>query len=307
MLQRGVPAKVRTDDTSGACSRFRLLRERRLVQLTPKRRELMTTTKNLELSGSHGRLFVRRWCVPNPSRVVVIAHGIGEHSGRYEHVARRFADDGATVYAPDHAGHGRSGGEFGHIDDIEDLAEDLGLVIDLAREENPDLPLALVAHSLGGLITTRYLQRNGTDGLAALVLSGPFYGNPGYEALLGMDPLPEVEIDTAILSRDPAVGEAYAADELVYHGPGDRETLQAVFDAVPAVKSGPELGEVPICWVQGELDALAPLDVTKAEVERLHGPDFEAHVYTGAMHEVFNETNKDEVLDDVSAFVLART
>jgi alpha-beta hydrolase superfamily lysophospholipase len=265
------------------------------------------TADELELSGSHGRLFVRRWSVDSPVRVVVIAHGIGEHSGRYQHVAQRFAHDGASVYAPDHAGHGRSGGEFGHIDDVEDLADDLGLVIGLAREENPGLPLVLVGHSLGGLITTRYLQRNGTDGLAALVLSGPFYGNPGYEALLGMDPLPEVAIDTAMLSRDPAVGEVYTADELVYHGSGDRQTLTAIFDAVAAVKSGPELAEVPICWVQGEHDPLAPLDVTQAEVERLHGPDFEAHVYPGAMHEVFNETNKDEVLDHVSAFVLAKS
>jgi alpha-beta hydrolase superfamily lysophospholipase len=261
----------------------------------------------LERSGSHGRIFVRRWSVPSPVRVIVIAHGIAEHSGRYEHVAQRFAGDGATVYAPDHAGHGRSAGEFGRIDSIEDLADDLGVVVELAREENPGVPLVLVAHSLGGLITTRYLQRHGTDGLAALVLSGPFYGNPGYEALLDMDPLPEVEIDTAVLSRDPAVGEAYAADELVYHGPGDRQTLTAIFDAVGKVKSGPQLADVPICWVQGEHDALAPLDITQAEVERLHGPDFEAHVYSEARHEVFNETNKDEVLDDVSGFIAAHS
>jgi alpha-beta hydrolase superfamily lysophospholipase len=261
----------------------------------------------LELSGSQGRLFVRRWSVDSPVRVIVIAHGIGEHGGRYEHVAQRFAADGATVYAPDHAGHGRSGGEFGHIESVEELADDLGLVIDLAREENPGLPLVLVGHSLGGLISTRYLQRNGTGDLAALVLSGPFYGNPAYEALLDMDPLPEVGIDTAVLSRDPAVGAAYAADELVYHGAGDRQTLTAVFDAVAAVKSGPDLAGVPICWVQGEADPLALLDVTRAEVERLHGPEFEEHVYPGAMHEVFNETNKEEVLDDVSAFVVART
>ena len=260
----------------------------------------------LELQGSHGKLFVRRWSIDSPARVIVIAHGIGEHGGRYEHVARRFCDDGATVYAPDHAGHGRSGGEFGHIESVEELADDLGLVIDLAREENPGLPLVLVGHSLGGLISTRYLQRNGTDALAALVLSGPFYGNDAYEALLGMDPLPEVEIDTAILSRDPAVGAAYAADELVYHGSGDRQTLTAVFDAVSAVKSGPDRSGVPICWVHGGADPLAPVDLSRAEVDRLHGPEFEAHVYPGAMHEVFNETNKEEVLDDVSAFVVAR-
>jgi alpha-beta hydrolase superfamily lysophospholipase len=261
----------------------------------------------LELGGSHGKLFVRRWGVDSPVRAIVIAHGIAEHSGRYEHVAQRLAEDGAVVYAPDHAGHGQSGGEFGHIDSIDDMADDLGIVVDLARAENPGLPLVIVGHSLGGLISTRHLQRSGTDDLAALVLSGPFYGNPGYESLLGMDPMPEVEIDTAILSRDPAVGESYANDELVFHGPGDRETLAAVFDGVAAAKSGPDLGALPICWVHGEADPLAPVDISKAEVERLHGGDFEAHVYSGAMHEVFNETNKDEVLDDVSAFVVAKT
>ncbi len=239
--------------------------------------------------------------------MVVIVHGIGEHSGRYEHVAQRFAADGATVYALDHAGHGRSEGKPGLIEDVDDLAADLGAVIELAHQEHPELPLAVVAHSLGGLIATRYLQGQTEDRPAAVVLSGPFIGgNPAFESLLTMDPMPEVPIDPAILSRDPAVGEAYAADDLVYHGPGERQTLQAVFDAVAAVKSGPKLDQLPICWVHGELDPLAPLELTRPVIEQLHGPDFEAHVYPGALHEVFNETNKDEVLDDVSAFVVAR-
>ena len=238
---------------------------------------------------------------------MVIVHGIAEHSGRYEHVAQRFAADGATVYAADHIGHGHSEGERGLIDDVDDLVADLGTVIELAASEHPDLPMALVAHSLGGIVATRYVQSS-PAGLAALVLSGPVIGgNPAFKALLDLDPLPDVPIDPAALSRDPAVGETYAADELIYHGALQRRTLESIFAAVDKIAAGPALGELPLCWLHGELDPLAPLDATRPVVDRIHGQDFEAHIYPGAMHEIFNEINQAEVLDDASAFIVTRT
>jgi alpha-beta hydrolase superfamily lysophospholipase len=86
------------------------------------------------------------------------------------------------------------------------------------------MPAVLIGHSLGGLTAARFVQRDQPD-VVALVLSGPVVGgNPQVEVLLGMDPMPEVPIDPSILSRDSAIGEAYAADELVYHGGFHRET-----------------------------------------------------------------------------------
>src|SRR5215208_6183994 len=203
--------------------------------------------------------YVHRWPAAEPRSVVLIAHGYGEHAGRYEHVAQRLVDDlGAAVYAPDHRGHGRTGGATGLVEDGEAITSDLHDISDAARAEHPGLPVVLIGHSMGGLIATRYAQRFGEE-LTALVLSGPVIGgNPAFEQLLAMDPIPHVPIDPAVLSRDAAVGEAYAAD-----------------------------------------DQLVPLDATRPAIERLRGAKFEEHVYDGARHEVFNETNRDEVLDDV--------
>jgi alpha-beta hydrolase superfamily lysophospholipase len=261
---------------------------------------------DITIEGERGEVVVRRWdAAGEPTRVAVIAHGYGEHSGRYDHVAQRLAADGAVVYAPDHHGHGRSDGEMGLVDDVESLARDLRTVIELARSNHPSLPLVLVGHSLGGVIVTRYVQ-HGDHGLDALVLSGPVIGgNPGFEMLLQMDPIPDIPIDPAVLSRDPAVGEAYAADDLVYHGPFAKATLLGIFAAVEQINSGPSFGALPTLWIHGENDQLAPLDATRPAIEHVKGDSLEQHVYPGAAHEVFNETNKDEVLGHVTTFINA--
>jgi alpha-beta hydrolase superfamily lysophospholipase len=256
-----------------------------------------------ELQGARGRIAVREWSAAEPRVLVLIAHGYGEHIGRYDHVARALVEHGAVVVGPDHLGHGRSEGERVLIEDVDDLVSDLHGVAIRAQELHPGLPVVLIGHSMGGIVATLYAQRHGSE-LAALVLSGPVIGgNPGFQALLGMDPLPEVPVDPSILSRDPSVGEAYMADPLVYHGGFKRETLQALFGAVDAIAAGPGLGDLPTLWMHGELDALAPLDVTRPAIERIRGTQLEERVYEGARHEIFNEINKDDVIAEVTSFL----
>ena len=239
--------------------------------------------------------------MPVTSRLIV--HGYAEHIGRYEHVAQRLLADGAVVYGPDHLGHGQSDGERALIIEGEHLTADLDLVARLARDENPGLPLVVIGHSMGGLIAARYAQAHRGD-LAALVLSGPILAaNPDFEALAEMDPMPEVPIDPAVLSRDPAVGEAYIADPLVYNGPFKAPTLRAMFGAVHALADEPGFGTLPVLWIHGEEDALAPLAPTAEAFEHLRGDATEQKVYSEARHEIFNETNRSEVLDDVVEFV----
>jgi alpha-beta hydrolase superfamily lysophospholipase len=246
---------------------------------------------------------VRAWPNADARYVALLAHGYGEHIGRYEHVAARLVEHGAAVYGPDHLGHGRSEGDRVLVEDFDGVVADLHVVADRAREEHPDLPVVLIGHSMGGLIAARYAQLHG-DELAALVLSGPAIGrNPDIEGLLALDPIPDVPIDPAVLSRDPAVGERYAADELVWHGPFKRATLEAMFAGVGAIAEGPALGDLPVLWIHGEADALVPLDTTRPAIERLGGERLEQRIYPEARHEVFNELNADEVLADVTAFV----
>src|SRR4051812_37563398 len=216
------------------------------------------TPSDFDIAGTRGRIVVHRWDVDEPRYIALLSHGYGEHARRYDHVAERLNADGAVVYAPDHHGHGRSDGERALAEDLEGAVEDLHLVAERAAVDHPGLPAVLIGHSMGGLIAARYGQRYGRE-LTALVLSGPAVGgNPEIEALAEMDPIPDVPIDPAVLSRDPAVGHAYADDPLVYHGPFRRETLLGFGAAVAAVAEGGTFGQLPTLWIHGEDDQPGP-------------------------------------------------
>ena len=246
-----------------------------------------------------GRVQVRSWPADNPRRLVVLVHGYGEHIGRYEHVADALAARGSAVVGPDHVGHGRSGGEQALVEDFEPIVDDLRAVVQDARGE---LPVVMVGHSMGGLIATRYAQRHRED-LAGLVLSGPAIGlGPVIEGWLGGPELPSDPIDVAVLSRDPAVGEAYAADTLVYHGGWKRPTLEAFVAADKAIADGPGFGDLPLLYVHGAEDQLVPLALARPVVERLAGPDSDLRVIEGARHEVFNELDKEQTIELVAGF-----
>lgn len=258
--------------------------------------------QDYELTGSQGTLVVRSASPAEPRRVVVLAHGFGEHSGRYAHVIERLVGDGAAVHAPDHRGHGRSAGPRALVEDLDAMVEDLHLVVQRAGAQNPGLPLVLLGHSMGGLMSIRYAQRHGA-GLSALAVSGPFLGNPMLAPLLGMDPLPDIPIDPAVLSRDPEVGVAYAADPMVYHGPLLKASLVGMFTAVDAVTAGPDLGVLPVLWLHGAEDQLASYDSARIVADKILGRALTAKAYPGAAHEVFNETNRAQVLDDLAEFL----
>jgi alpha-beta hydrolase superfamily lysophospholipase len=253
--------------------------------------------------GTRGPIVVHVWEGDTVRRVALLAHGYGEHSGRYGHVAGALVAGGASVWSPDHLGHGLSSGERAVVLDFEDTVDDLHHVASMALGAHPGLPVVLIGHSMGGLIAARYAQRHGGE-LAGLVLSGPLIGRHEFaEQLLALAELPEIPLDPATLSRDPAVGEAYAADPLVYHGPFKRPMLEAMRDAFADVDAGPGFGDLPTLYLHGEDDPLVPISITRPAVERLRGSDFTERVYAGARHEVFNELDRQAAIDDLTAFV----
>ncbi len=265
----------------------------------------MTDVNEWTFEGSTVPIVARSWRDPSasPRFVAVLVHGYGEHIGRYDHVAAALIANGAVVYGSDHIGHGKSGGERVLIDDFEHVVADVDQVVQTAIEEWPGLPVVLIGHSMGGMIGARYAQEHG-DRLTAVVLSGAAVGDfTLVEQLLELDEIPEIPLDPAILSRDPAVGEAYAADPLVWHGSFKRPTLAAMSATIAAITEDGSVGDLPLLWVHGVDDQLVPIEGTRLGIEALHGPTFEQHAYDGARHEVFNETNSDEVLADVNAFI----
>jgi alpha-beta hydrolase superfamily lysophospholipase len=185
------------------------------------------------------------------------------------------------------------------VEDFESVVDDLRAVVQATRD---DLPVVMVGHSMGGLIATRYAQRHLED-LTGLVLSSPAIGlGPVVGGWLTAPELPDDPIDVAVLSRDPAVGEAYAADPLVWHGGWKRPYLEAYVAADRAIAAGPGFGDLPLLYVHGSDDQLVPVDLARPVVERLAGPDRELHLLEGARHEVFHELGKEETIALVATF-----
>ncbi len=256
----------------------------------------MDVDELVEVDGLHGTIVVRVRRNPDATHLAVIAHGYGEHSGRYGQVADRLAADGATVITPDHHGHGLSDGERVPVRDGEGYVTDLHTVMAWATETFADLPVVLIGHLMGGLIASRYAQQH-SEQLAALVLSGPIIGgDPTFAALAATDVTPD---GPATRSRDPAVH----GTRPVWHGPFNPVTLRAVLRTVDSITAGPGFGTIPTLWLHGETDPLAPLEVTRIRMRGLRGDVFEERVYAGAAYEIFQEANRSAVLSDVATFI----
>jgi len=177
------------------------------------------------------KLHVHEWPKEGASGTVLIVHGLGEHIGRYEHVAARLNGWGWRVVGFDHRGHGRSEGGHGRLPSGEALLEDLARVIDGVRAEHPG-PLVLLGHSMGGLVAARYCAEAVAGGKAAwqrqvdaLVLSSPALDagmNVAQKLLLSvLGPLaPDLAVNNGLkpewISRDVAVVKAYKDDPLVH-------------------------------------------------------------------------------------------
>jgi len=253
------------------------------------------------ISGAGGERFLREWSGPEPGWTALLVHGYGEHSGRYQWVAEQLVDAGALVVAPDHVGHGESPGERAVIADADQVVADLEAVRRDAAARHGDLPLALIGHSLGGMFAVRYAQLH-PDRPAAVVLSAPVLGTWHVLDLLECDEIPQTSIDPAALSRDPEVGRAYRDDPLVWHGPFKRSTLTMIDRCLEAINDGPPL-RAPALWLHGTDDELVPEADTRTGIDRVRGAEFHEHIYPGARHELFNEPDRAEVLEEVRGFL----
>ncbi|KDO92377.1 lysophospholipase [Mycobacterium timonense] len=250
-----------------------------------------------------------------PRAVLVLAHGFGEHARRYDHVARRFGAAGLVTYALDHRGHGRSGGKRVLVRDIHEYTTDFDTLVGIATREHHGLKCIVVGHSMGGGIVFAYgVER--PDNYDLMVLSGPAVAAQDQvspllalaaKVLGGIVPgLPAQELDADAVSRDPEVVAAYRNDLLVYHGKvpaGVGRALLQVGETMP--QRAPAL-TAPLLVVHGSDDRLIPVAGSRRLVECVGSADVELKVYPGLYHEVFNEPEREQVLDDVVGWITAR-
>ncbi|MFT7610105.1 MAG: acylglycerol lipase [Candidatus Aldehydirespiratoraceae bacterium] len=248
----------------------------------------------------------RRWKPTGEAHaIVLLLHGIAEHSGRYEHVGRRLADSGFDVIAIDQRGFGQSGGRRGHVDDWSQFGDD---VEDQMNElKAMGLPIVLLGHSMGGLIATRYVvdERVQPD---LLVLSGPALGAEIPRRFRIAAPLlgriaPTLVIkedgNPSLLSKDEAVGEVFYADPLRVPYP-TAALGWGLMKAIGEARAGINKVTMPTLVMHGGDDRLVPANAseifeTLSNAERI--------VYDGLRHEIFNEAEGLEIVDEMITWI----
>jgi len=263
-------------------------------------------------SGAGGvDLFWQAWTPADPRAVVVIAHGAGEHSGRYEHVARRLVDAGYAVYALDHRGHGRSAGRRALVDRMDRVIADVRTLVGRAASENPGRPLFLLGHSMGGTISIAFAARH-QDELAGLALSGPLAvleaASPALRVVASVlstltPNLGVFGVDPSLVSRDPEVVRAYREDPLVFHGKLPARTVAELAAAVGRFPAEVPQIRLPLLVMHGTKDALAPVAGATMVHERAASTDKTLRLYEGLYHEILNEPERQTVLGDLLSWL----
>ncbi|WNG87894.1 alpha/beta hydrolase [Mycobacterium sp. ITM-2016-00317] len=253
------------------------------------------------------------WTPSGPPRgVVVLAHGYAEHARRYDHVAARFGEAGLVTYALDHRGHGRSGGKRVYLRDMSEYTGDFHTLVQIAATENPGLKLVVLGHSMGGGIVFTYGVEH-PDDYDAMVLSGPAVDAhasvPPARVLLAKvlgriaPGLPVENLPADAVSRDPQVVAAYEEDPMVHHGKLPAGVGRALIGVGETMPQRAAAITAPLLIVHGDRDALIPVQGSRKLVDCIGSTDVHLKEYPGLYHEVFNEPEKDTVLDDVTAWI----
>jgi alpha-beta hydrolase superfamily lysophospholipase len=278
-----------------------------MINVSPKP-ETLRTSDGLELH------LVEWLPVAEPKAVFLIIHGIGEHSRRYDHLAEAFVEKGYAVYAYDHRGHGKSGGERAHFTSFDLPVEDMRQVFLLLRQRHPGLKLFIYGHSMGSLISTLYVLKY-PDDVAGFISSGSPLGiEKSQPALLvkaggwlsRIAPRARIlPMDLSVLSRDPQVVEAYASDPLNDNRPTSLGMArELIFSAAQAYEKLPTL-KMPLLLVHGDADQLCPPAGSQMIYDRAGSADKQLKWYPGLRHEIHNEPEKDQVIADILDWINA--
>ena len=298
----------------------------------------MQSTTTTVTASDGTALHTNRWLPDGPPKAAVqLAHGMAEHSARYARLASALTDAGYAVYAHDHRGHGTTGGEDNHgffadQNGWASVVDDMRRVTRLAQDENPGLPLFLLGHSMSSFLARSYVIEDSGD-LAGLVLSGTG-GDPG---LLGKGGLLLAKAEARVrgrrhvsplldklsfgrynaafkpnrtpfdwLSRDEAEVDAYMADTMC----GKTFTSGFFVDLVgaqPVINDSRRVARIrrdlPVLLLSGEkcqvgANGRGPREVAE-QLRSVGVTDVTCTLYPGARHEIFNETNRDEVTADL--------
>jgi acylglycerol lipase len=281
-----------------------------------------------ELAASDGtRLFAQCWLPEGPSKAVVaLVHGFTEHSGRYAKLAGDLNGQGYAVYAVDLRGHGRSAGSRCFVRSFDQYLDDLAALMEWVDRREPQRPLFLLGHSMGGTIAALYAVRQcgGTPAgetpapqrLHGLVLSGPavlirpelfpVLRRLVAPASLLLPWLRVVRMGGRYVSRDPQIVDGFRSDPLVFHGRFPVRTGAEILRAARLVLREAEEIRLPLLVLHGTADRACDCRGSDELYRRAGSDDKTLRLYDGLYHEVFSEPERDQVLADLLPWLDAR-
>ena len=262
----------------------------------------LTTSDGLQLSGTSytptGEL----------KGVVVLLHGMGEHFGRFKHVADFFSTLGYATVGMDHRGHGNSGGKKGHTPSYDQLMNDIDLLMNKTQEMFPGKPIVLYGHSMGANLAANYALRK-KPSLKALILTAPYFrlafNPPVWKvklARISAGVIPTLTQPTGLeveaISRDPKVVEAYKADALVHDRITSAFFVNVYSAGAYAIEHASELSMKTLA-MHGTADRLTSSMGTEEFANR-NPQNVELKLWDGFYHEIHNEPERQQVFDYIA-------
>ena len=261
-------------------------------------------------------IFFQKWVVRKARAVLILVHGIGEHSGRYGNLLKSLSGKNISVFALDHRGHGRSEGKRGHVDSFMDYIYDLKLFTEFVKEENRGLPVILYGHSMGGVIASRYATTY-PDDLSMLVLSSPGFTPamkiPDWKKSLGAfmsTRIPAFSTSTGInanlISHDSGYVKSYLSDPLNHNKASARFFVEFSRATGEALAGAPYFRK-PLLVFHGRDDQIVDYKGAEQFYKNASSSVKKLFLYEGLYHETINESpaEAEKVLSDVTGWIVS--
>lgn len=267
----------------------------------------MTETMIESFDGT--KLFLKREVGEGSRAVCVIVHGLCEHQGRYDYVAEKMHESGFGTYRFDHRGHGRSEGERTYYDNYEQMLKDVDAVVELAIRENPELPVFLMGHSMGGFAVSLYGAKYPDKRLNGIVTSGALtQDNIGLISGVPKDLDPHTKLPNELgagVCSVPEVVDWYGKD------PYNTKTFTAglcyaLCDGLAWFKTAVREFAYPVLMLHGEKDGLVSMQDTLDFFAAVPAADKQMKIYGGLFHEILNEYSRDEVISNALRWMRRR-
>lgn len=259
-------------------------------------------------------LYYRQWetTTAKPKAVVMLVHGLGEHCQRYNALAAHLNAAAYSVCSMDLPNHGKSSGQKGHLDSFKQFLNAASSLYQRIETAHPGTPVFLLGHSMGGLISSRFLIDH-QDKFKGAVLSGPAIESPQAPpswqvSLMGLisKVFPKagmLELDGKLVSRDPEVVEDYLNDPLNNHNKLSAKLLVEFFRTMDEVKQSASVITLPLLVLHGAADGLTAPSGSEWLVSNVSSDDKTLKIYPELFHEIFNEPEAPSIYNDVVSWL----